>query len=293
MLLRHEGFRRLCRARDLLLDMREPPLTIHELARDVQISPFHLIRQFEAVFGLTPHQFRQASRLELAKHLLATGERSVTEVCMEVGFSSLGSFSVLFRRRMGETPSAYRRRMRPFISVPGIVSNRSDARMPDAHGPAACLGVCAGSQFPRSVAPCRSDTLWEQGGFMRIRLTSIMVDDQEKAFRFYTDVLGFKEKRDIPVGEYRWITVTSPEGPDDLELALEPNANPAGKAFQTAMFAQGIPVAAFEVDDIAGEFKRLTGHGVAFTTEPTPAGPITLAVFADTCGNLIQIYQRA
>jgi catechol 2,3-dioxygenase-like lactoylglutathione lyase family enzyme len=128
---------------------------------------------------------------------------------------------------------------------------------------------------------------------MRIRLTSIMVDDQEKALRFYTDVLDFEKKRDIPVGEYRWITVTSPEGPDDLELALEPNANPAGKAFQTAMFAQGIPVAAFEVDDIAGEFKRLTGHGVVFTTEPTPAGPIKLAVFADTCGNLIQIYQRA
>ena len=128
---------------------------------------------------------------------------------------------------------------------------------------------------------------------MRIRLMSIMVDDQEKALRFYTDVLGFEKKRDIPVGEYRWITVTSPEGPDDLELALEPNANPAGKAFQTAMFAQGIPVAAFEVDDIAGEFKRLTGHGVVFTTEPTPAGPIKLAVFADTCGNLIQIYQRA
>ena len=128
---------------------------------------------------------------------------------------------------------------------------------------------------------------------MRIRLTSIMVDDQEKALRFYTDVLGFEKKRDIPVGEYRWITVTSPEGPDDLELALEPNANPAGKAFQTAMFAQGIPVAAFEVDDIAGEFKRLTGHSVALTTEPTPAGPIKLAVFADTCGKLIQMYQRA
>jgi len=128
---------------------------------------------------------------------------------------------------------------------------------------------------------------------MRIRLTSIMVDDQEKGLRFYTDVLGFKKKRDIPVGEYRWITVTSPEGPDDVELALEPNANPAGKAFQTAMFAQGIPITAFEVDDIAGEFKRLTGHGVAFTKEPTLAGPITLAVFADTCGNLIQMYQRA
>lgn len=128
---------------------------------------------------------------------------------------------------------------------------------------------------------------------MRIRLTSIMVDDQEKGLRFYTDVLGFRKKHDIPVGEFRWITVTSPEGPADVELALEPNANPAGKAFQTAMFTQGIPIAAFEVDDLGEEFKRLTGHGVVFTKEPTPAGPIMLAVFADTCGNLVQIYQRA
>jgi catechol 2,3-dioxygenase-like lactoylglutathione lyase family enzyme len=126
---------------------------------------------------------------------------------------------------------------------------------------------------------------------MRIKLTSIMVDDQDKALRFYTDVLGFKKKHDIPVGEFRWITVTSPEGPNDLELALEPNANPAGKAFQSSMFEQGIPLTAFEVADIAAEFRRLSAHGVAFTKEPTPAGPVTLAVFADTCGNLIQIYQ--
>jgi catechol 2,3-dioxygenase-like lactoylglutathione lyase family enzyme len=88
---------------------------------------------------------------------------------------------------------------------------------------------------------------------MRIKLTSVLVDDQEKAFRFYTQVLGFKKKSDIPVGEYRWITVVSPEGPGDLELALEPNANPAGTTFQEAMFAQGIPLAAFEVTDIAHE----------------------------------------
>src|SRR4029450_3696022 len=121
----------------------------------------------------------------------------------------------------------------------------------------------------------------------------IMLDDQEKALRFYTDVLGFKKKHDIPVGEYRWITVTSPEGSDDLELALEPNANPAGKTFQEAMFSQGIPLAAFEVTDLAGEFARLTTKGVAFTRQPAPAGPVTLAVFADTCGNLIQLYQPA
>jgi glyoxylase I family protein len=125
---------------------------------------------------------------------------------------------------------------------------------------------------------------------MRIKMTSLMVDDQNKALRFYTEILGFKTKHDIPVGEYRWITVTA-EGRDDLELALEPNANPAGKAFQEAMFAQGIPVAAFEVGDIQAEFARLTAHGVAFTREPTSAGPVTISVFADTCGNLIQLYQ--
>ena len=126
---------------------------------------------------------------------------------------------------------------------------------------------------------------------MRIKLTSIMVDDQTKALRFYTEVLGFTKKSDFPVGEYRWITVVS-EGRDDLELALEPNANPAGKAFQQAMFAQGIPLSAFEVSDIRAEFARLTAHGVAFTLEPTPAGPVTIAMFSDTCGNLIQLYQR-
>lgn len=128
---------------------------------------------------------------------------------------------------------------------------------------------------------------------MRIRLTSVMVDDQQKALNFYTTVLGFLLKHDIPVGEYRWITVTSPEGPPDVELALEPNANPAGKTFQEAMFSQGIPVAAFEVDDIAAEAERLAAHGVVFTRQPTPAGPIIMAVFADTCGNLIQMHQLA
>ena len=128
---------------------------------------------------------------------------------------------------------------------------------------------------------------------MKIKLTSIMVDDQDKALKFYTEVFGFVKKHEIPVGEFRWLTVVSPEGPDDLELSLEPNANPAGKAFQEAMFSQGIPIAAFEVADIAGEFARLTAAGVAFTRPPAQAGPVTLAVFADTCGNLIQLYQPA
>ena len=128
---------------------------------------------------------------------------------------------------------------------------------------------------------------------MRIKLTSVMVSDQARALRFYTEVLGFRKKLDLPVGEYRWITVVSPEGPGDVELALEPGAHPAAKAFQEAMFSDGIPIAAFEVSDVAAEFDRLKKQGVAFTREPTPAGPVTIAILSDTCGNLIQLYQPA
>jgi predicted enzyme related to lactoylglutathione lyase len=128
---------------------------------------------------------------------------------------------------------------------------------------------------------------------VRIKLTSIMVDDQDKALRFYTDVLGFRKKHEIPVGEFKWLTVVSPEGPDDVELSLEPNANPAAKAFQEAMFTQSIPLAAFEVSDIQGEYARLVTHGVAFTREPTRTGPVITAIMSDTCGNLIQLYQPA
>lgn len=128
---------------------------------------------------------------------------------------------------------------------------------------------------------------------MRIRLTSIMVDDQSKALRFYTEILGFRKKHEIPLGEFKWLTVVSPEGPDDLEFSLEPNANRAGRTFQEAMFAQRIPLAAFEVSDIEKEHARLTAQGVAFTSAPTKMGPVTIAVLADTCGNLIQLYQPA
>jgi len=126
---------------------------------------------------------------------------------------------------------------------------------------------------------------------MRIKLTSILVDNQDKALKFYTDVFGFVKKKEIPVGEYKWLTVVSPEGPDDVELSLEPNANPAGRTFQEALFKQGIPLAAFEVSDLAAEFQRLKNLGVVFTQEPTQAGPVAIAVCADTCGNLIQLYQ--
>jgi catechol 2,3-dioxygenase-like lactoylglutathione lyase family enzyme len=128
---------------------------------------------------------------------------------------------------------------------------------------------------------------------MRINLTSVLVDDQDKALRFYTDVLGFKEKTDIPVGEHRWITVVSPEDPDGTELVLEPDAHPAAKPFKEALVADGIPYTAFAVDNVRAEFERLRGLGVRFTQEPTDMGPVTTAVLDDTCGNLIQIAQQA
>lgn len=126
---------------------------------------------------------------------------------------------------------------------------------------------------------------------MKVTLSSIFVDDQDKALRFYTDVLGFVPGEDIPFGEYRWITVRSPEG-TGAELSLEPNANPVALAYQQGLFAQGIPVNSFEVDDVYAEHRRLKARGVVFARDPAPTGPVVTAVFSDTCGNLIQIHQK-
>ena len=126
---------------------------------------------------------------------------------------------------------------------------------------------------------------------MKIKLTSIFVDDQDKALKFYVDVLGFIKKEDMPVGEFKWLTVVSPEAPDDIELLLEPNDNTAASTYQQAIFDQGIPATAFAVDDIHKEYERLKEQGVEFSMEPTESGPAILAIFNDTCGNLIQLYQ--
>jgi len=131
---------------------------------------------------------------------------------------------------------------------------------------------------------------------MKITLTSVFVDDQEKALKFYTEILGFVKKNDIPLGEARWLTVTSSEDPNGIELLLEPDWNPAisptAREFKLGLFNAGIPFTMFAVDDIQQEYERLRGLGVSFTLEPTPAGPVTIAVFDDTCGNLIQIAQH-
>ncbi|EPD93810.1 hypothetical protein HMPREF1486_03666 [Streptomyces sp. HPH0547] len=128
---------------------------------------------------------------------------------------------------------------------------------------------------------------------MKIHVTSVFVDDQEKALRFYTDVLGFVKKHDIPMGPARWLTVVSPEEPEGTELLLEPSGHPAVGPYKEALVGDGIPAASFAVDDVQAEFERLRGLGVRFTQEPLEAGPVTSAVLDDTCGNLIQIVHTA
>jgi catechol 2,3-dioxygenase-like lactoylglutathione lyase family enzyme len=127
---------------------------------------------------------------------------------------------------------------------------------------------------------------------MRIHVTSVLVDDQDKALRFYTEVLNFVKKTEIPLGEARWLTVVSPDDPDGTELLLEPDGHPAVKPFKEALVSDGIPYTSFAVDDIHEEFARLRQLGVRFTQEPVEMGPVTVAVFDDTCGNLIQMVHQ-
>ena len=125
---------------------------------------------------------------------------------------------------------------------------------------------------------------------MRVNVMSVMVDDQAKALRFYTEVLGFVKKREIPLGgDYSWLTIVSPDAPDGTEVSLEPDEHPAARPFKEALVQDGIPWTSFAVDDVAAEHERLVALGVRFTQDPTDMGVVTTAVFDDTCGNLIQI----
>jgi catechol 2,3-dioxygenase-like lactoylglutathione lyase family enzyme len=126
---------------------------------------------------------------------------------------------------------------------------------------------------------------------VRIHMSSVLVDDQAKGLRFYTEKLGFLKKVDVPLGAYRWLTVVSRDEPEGTQLLLEPNENPAAKTFQQALYAQGIPLTAFAVTDVQQEFERLRGLDVAFRSGPTRMGEVTVAMLDDTCGNWIQLVQ--
>jgi catechol 2,3-dioxygenase-like lactoylglutathione lyase family enzyme len=128
---------------------------------------------------------------------------------------------------------------------------------------------------------------------IRIGLTSVLVDDQERALAFYTDVLGFVKKEDVPMGRHRWLTVVSPRDPEGVELVLEPDEHPAARPFKEALVTDGIPFTSFMVDDVHAEHERLAAAGVRFTQPPVTMGPVTVAVLDDTCGNLIQILHKS
>jgi predicted enzyme related to lactoylglutathione lyase len=125
---------------------------------------------------------------------------------------------------------------------------------------------------------------------MKIKLASVPVKDQDKALKFYTEILGFVKKTEVPMGEHRWLTVVSPEAPDEVELVLEPMAFAPARTYQQALYEAGIPWTAFHVDDIHKEFERLEKLGVKFSMKPTKMGPVTIAVLDDTCGNNIQLF---
>ena len=142
----------------------------------------------------------------------------------------------------------------------------------------------------QTISSGQDDASRNMGATMKIKLTHVFVEDQDKALAFYTNILGFVKKQDIPVGAFKWLTVVAPDEPDGTELLLEPDDNAASATFQKALFEQGIPLAAFAVEDVQLEYERLKELGVRFHTEPTPAGSTIIAVFDDTCGNLIQLY---
>jgi catechol 2,3-dioxygenase-like lactoylglutathione lyase family enzyme len=153
----------------------------------------------------------------------------------------------------------------------------------------ACLAALVSAQQAPGKAASASQSA---GVHMRIHITSVMVNDQEKALKFYTEVLGFVKKVDVPAGGARWLTVVSPEQPDGPELLLEPIGFPPAKTYQKALFDAGIPLTAFEVTDIAKTYEKLVSLGVVFRSKPAKMGPVTIAVFEDTCGNLIQLVQQ-
>jgi predicted enzyme related to lactoylglutathione lyase len=152
-----------------------------------------------------------------------------------------------------------------------------------------CRGFLLGA---RLFAEHQRGKYQRRQNIMKIIVTSIFIQDQDKALEFYSEKLGFVKKHDVPMGKFRWITLVSPDDHDGTELLLEPNEHPAAKEYQKKIFAEGIPATMFGVADVRKEYERLLKHGVKFTMEPTEMGEVTLAVFDDTCGNLIQIMQK-
>ena len=237
--------------RQYIREHLDEPLTREVLAAVAGFSVPHFHRIFTAQNGENIAGYIRRIRLERAGRKLRMGAVDITEVALAAGYDTHAAFSKAFQTAVRSQPE----RISP-----------------------------AQLQFSNPNPDERKIK-------MKIQLSSVFVNDQDKALKFYTEILGFLKKRDIPLGEDKWLTVVSPDAPEGVELLLEPNSNPAAQVFQKAIFEQGIPMTAFAVDDIQKEYARLKNLGVEFSMEPTNMGMTTVAIFEDTCGNLIQIYQ--
>ena len=263
--------------------------TLAGLARELGQSPFHAHGTLSKALGETPKDFTLRLRLDRAAGLPVTTPDTILDIALVCGFESHEVFLRAFRRRFGLTPSAYRKR--------GVTGNAAaHAALVNEIGP--CLGLL--QLDAREVMNVNYDievaTLPAQPVLLvrrRVPAGGDRHDHWPSAAVSLSPGAGQRHRHLRPSLDplCKWLTVTSPEGPDELELSLEPTANPDGRAFQEAMFAQKIPVAAFETADIDADYRRLSAQGVVFLSAPQAAGPVKIAVFSDVCGNLIQLSQ--
>jgi DNA-binding transcriptional ArsR family regulator/predicted enzyme related to lactoylglutathione lyase len=253
------------------------------------------MKSMESVFEIIAEPNRRA-----ILSLLVSSQQSVGEIERQLGMTQpTVSKHLRVLREAGFVESTvdaqrrlYRLKPEPFQEVEAwlvLVRSRECSRTPPRpHG--AVNNIETENKEKRTRPKPR---LRQRRNEMKIKVTSVYVDDQDKALRFYTEVLGFAKKTDFSQGPYRWLTVASPEEPDGTELQLSLNDNPAAKAYQQAIFQQGQPAAMFFTDDVKGDYERIKGRGAEFTMPPTDVTGSTIAMLKDTCGNLIQITQLA
>jgi AraC-like DNA-binding protein/catechol 2,3-dioxygenase-like lactoylglutathione lyase family enzyme len=300
-LVADDVFRRLCRARDFVHEYHAGPVTLAQLARQAGLSRFHFLRLFRDAFGTTPHEYLTRVRLGRARALLAAEHHSVTEVCLDVGFSSLGSFSALFAERFGCPPSAWRRH---FWQVAWPPAPADSLTVPW------CFGTATATRSPpaerakfRNIREARAHPPWHGGGekedsmIQRISHVSVFVTDQDRARTFYTEKLGFEVRTDATMGDFRWLTV-GPKGQPDFELvlmALKPSEMMDEETCKTirgliekGVFGAGV----LETADIKKTYQELKSRGVEFSQEPTERPYGIEALLKDDTGNWFSMVQR-
>ena len=284
-----ETLKGLVRARDLIHDCFDEPLSVSDLAEVAGMSRFHFLRSFTQVFGATPHAHLIEVRLEHARKALARGG-SVTEACLDAGYDSLGSFSVLFKRRFGTAPLAWQRRTRTLIAVPGL--------WPALWVPGCFLLVYGGSNIgeepPRSLVALRSEG--DPKMIEKVSYTTVYALDQDSAKAFYTEKLGFEVRQDERMGDFRWLTVGPKTQPDVaivlMPVAVGPTLDEEKAAMRTLVESGALGGGVLSTSDCRATYEELKAKGVAFSSEPKEMPYGIEALFRDDSGNFFSLTQR-